>query len=86
MTIRRLEELREQATDILLWYGFLGVKIGVDKSRYIYSVNYDMKRLKGFMAKAGRKHLRYCINPAFWLIAGHGRLGEKECNAILSYG
>ena len=56
----------EQATDILLWYGFLGVKIGVAEARYIYSVNYDMKRLKGFMAKAGRKHLRYCINPAFW--------------------
>lgn len=29
----------EQVADILLWYGFLGVKIGADESRYIYSVN-----------------------------------------------
>ncbi len=60
------EDSLEKVTDILLWYGFLGVQIGFDDARYINSVNYDLKRLKGLMAKAGRQHLRYCINPAFW--------------------
>ena len=60
------ESSAEQVTDILLWYGFLGVKIDQQEPRYIYMVNYDMKRLKGLVAKAGREHIRYAINPAFW--------------------
>ena len=53
-------------TDILLWYGFLGVQVADDEPRYIYSVNYDIRRLKAIMGKLGRDKVRYAINPAFW--------------------
>jgi hypothetical protein len=53
-------------TDILLWYGFLGVQVSDEKTEYIYSVNYDMKRLKGLIKKVGVENILYKVNPAFW--------------------
>lgn len=56
----------DTVTDILLWYGFLGVQVSEDETKYIYSVNYDMKHLKGLINKAGIENIAYKINPAFW--------------------
>ena len=53
-------------TDILLWYGFLGVQVASDEPRYIYSVSYDIKRLKVILGKLSGDNVRYAINPAFW--------------------
>ena len=53
-------------TEILLWYGFLGVHVASEEPRYIYSVNYDIRRLKAIMGKLDGDNVRYAINPAFW--------------------
>ena len=53
-------------TDILLWYGFLGIMVAGEEPRYIYSVNYDIRRLKTIKTKLGRKSVQYIVNPAFW--------------------
>ena len=46
-------------------YGVLGVvRLDGDVS-YIYSVNYDMARLRGIIAKLSETGLVYAINPAF---------------------
>jgi hypothetical protein len=51
--------------ELLLWYGILGVvRLDGDVS-YIYSVNYDMARLRGIVAKLSETGLVYAINPAF---------------------
>ncbi len=53
-------------TEILLWYGFLGIGTSSSPPKYIYSVNYDIKRLRAFAKRAGRADLQYFINEAFW--------------------
>lgn len=53
-------------TEILLWYGFLGIRISEEETKYIYSVNYDMKRLRAMINKAGIENIEFKINPAFW--------------------
>ena len=48
----------------MLYYGFLGVKVGGDVPRYIFEVGYDMKLLSVIAAKA-HENLIYALNPAF---------------------
>lgn len=50
-------------TNLLLWYGFLGVIID-EEAKYIYDFNYSMKLLSGIIKK--KKDINYLINPAFW--------------------
>ncbi len=59
------EENIEKIVELLLWYGFLGVKKDNEEVKYIYSINYNMKLLKGFMEKHKGK-ITYYINPSFW--------------------
>lgn len=56
-------EMRERVFELLLWYGFLGVKMGSD-IKYIYNFNYSMKLLLGLLKKS--QQTSYVINPAFW--------------------
>ena len=60
------EEQREKLLDLLLWYGFLGVVREDGEIAYIYSVKYDMKRLKALVRKQEENIVLYFINPAFW--------------------
>ena len=53
-------------TEILIWYGFLGIGTDTSEPKYIYSVNYDIKRLKAFSNRAGQAGLQYFVNEAFW--------------------
>lgn len=56
--------------DLLLWYGFIGLKIG-DEVKYIYDFNYSMMLVSGIIKKDVNSV--FCINPAFWpalMIAG----------------
>ncbi len=55
----------EKMLDLLLWYGFLGVKINSNEEKYIYNYHYNMNILKGFIKKK-QANVRYCINPAFF--------------------
>ena len=51
--------------EMLLWYGVLGLKRGEDVA-YIYSVKYDIKRLRALIQKhTGEEPVLY-VNPAFW--------------------
>ncbi len=49
----------------MLYYGFLGVKIGEDPPRYIFELGYDMKLLRAYSAKA-KDTLTYVLNSAFY--------------------
>lgn len=51
--------------DFLLYYGFLGIRIGGEGVRYIFDVGYDMKLLKTLISKHERT-LSYILNPAFF--------------------
>ena len=57
----------EKLFDILLWYGFIGVIREPNDTSYIYSVKYDIRRLKALIVKRGILECRFRINPAFWL-------------------
>lgn len=51
---------------VLLWFGFIGLQWTDGTTRYIYSVNYNMKVLEGTHNKLlARGNVRYMINPAF---------------------
>jgi hypothetical protein len=49
----------------LLYYGFLGIKVGQEDPKYIHDVNYDMKMLFSTIQKYAAA-LTYVVNPAFW--------------------
>ncbi|WP_159006710.1 hypothetical protein [Bradyrhizobium sp. S69] len=51
--------------EFLLYYGFLGIKVGSENSRYIFDVGYDMKLLKVLISKH-EQSLIYVLNPAFF--------------------
>jgi len=58
--------IQERILDLLLWYGVIGFRRDNGEATYIYSVRYDMKRLKTLMKKHEQDDLIFIINPAFW--------------------
>jgi len=60
------EDYWERVLDLLFWYGFLGVLRDDGETAYIYSVKYDMKRLRALVKRKGLEHTALRINPAFW--------------------
>lgn len=58
-------EYSNDLIDLLLWYGFIGIKAINGDVQYIYSVNYNIKILKGLIGKQ-EGNTKYLINPAFW--------------------
>lgn len=59
-------DTRKVIFDLLLWYGIIGFQRSNGEQTYIYSVRYDMKRLKALITKHENEGLIYLINPAFW--------------------
>ncbi|WP_299083226.1 hypothetical protein [uncultured Paraglaciecola sp.] len=57
------EEQFDDVFELLVWYGFLGVKLK-NEVQYIYNFNYSMKLMEGVMKK--NKSSIFFINPAFW--------------------
>jgi hypothetical protein len=55
-----------QLLDLLFWYGFLGLEREDGEATYIYSVKYDMRRLRALIQKKGIDQAAMRINPAFW--------------------
>lgn len=53
-------------TDLLLWYGFLGIVMPTGDIKYIHSTHYNFSLLKAIENKARIDGLVYYINPAFW--------------------
>jgi Cdc6-like AAA superfamily ATPase len=50
--------------DLLLWFGFIGIAKTDEDRIYIYSVEYDQRRLEAIATNMGEDVL-YCVNPAF---------------------
>lgn len=59
-------KIQEKIVELLLWYGVIGFRRPGGEHAFIYSVRYDMKRLKALLQKRDREELTYIINPAFW--------------------
>lgn len=57
------KEVAEQAFDLMLWYGLLGIHIDGARGRYIYDYSYNMKRLRAEVAQRGSE-ASFEINPA----------------------
>jgi hypothetical protein len=55
----------EEVIKFLLYYGFVGIRIGGEDARYIYDMNYDMRMMEAHIAKYGGG-ISYVVNPAFW--------------------
>ena len=60
------EKQQGEIINLLLWYGVLGFVRDDSEVTYIYSVKYDMKKLKALIGKKLPNHVVYYINPAFW--------------------
>jgi hypothetical protein len=58
--------IRDMIFNLLLWYGVIGFRRQNDEPTYIYSVRYDMKRLRTLLRKHEGEGCIYLINPAFW--------------------
>ncbi|HET6231343.1 MAG TPA: hypothetical protein VFE05_14820 [Longimicrobiaceae bacterium] len=56
----------ESVFQMLLWYGFLGVVRDNSEPAYIYSVEYETKRLNAIIRQNGMSLTLFRINPAFW--------------------
>ena len=50
----------EAVTELLLWFGFLGVYVYPDEERYSYQFEHDLKKMR-----TGLTDFLYCIHPAF---------------------
>ncbi|MDP1770969.1 MAG: hypothetical protein Q8L15_01700 [Methylobacter sp.] len=59
------DELVNRIFDLLLWYGFLGIKVNSDDVKFIYDFNYNMRLMEGIIRK-GRNSINFVINQAFW--------------------
>ncbi len=60
------EAAREAIMALFLWHGVLGYQRDNDHSTYIFDVNYDLRRLRGLMAKAQGGDPIMQIHPALW--------------------
>ena len=55
----------DRIIDFLLYYGFLGLRIGTAEPEYIHDVGYDMKIMRTSIQKHANA-LLFVVNPAFW--------------------
>jgi len=63
----------EHVIEILLWFGFLGAVIPCGQfveERYIYHVQYDLKKLKKMAQNLRDDNTNLCIHKAFWSFLG----------------
>lgn len=51
--------------DLLLWYGFLGIRINSDEPKFIYDFNYNKALMDGVKRKSTQT-VTLVINQAFW--------------------
>lgn len=56
----------QEAIDLLLWYGFLGIIGATNRPVFIYDRAYDFRRLEAERGKL-REDTLYAVNPAFLL-------------------
>jgi hypothetical protein len=54
----------QKAFDLLVWYGFIGLAKNSSERLFIFETNYDSKRMKVEIQRAGEDAL-FCVHPAF---------------------
>tara|TARA_R110002049_G_scaffold246586_1_gene420669 strand:- start:283 stop:2607 length:2325 start_codon:yes stop_codon:yes gene_type:complete len=60
----KTEEDSSKIFSLLLWYGFLGIKINSDEPKFIYDFSYNKELMDG--VKNRSVECTICINQAFW--------------------
>ena len=58
------DEQIQGVINFMLYYGFVGVKIGANLPKFIFDVAYDMKLVAVLISKA-KNDMVYVLNPAF---------------------
>ncbi|MCV0437082.1 MAG: nucleoside 2-deoxyribosyltransferase [Hydrogenophaga sp.] len=51
--------------DLLLWYGFLGIRMNSDEPKFIYDFNYNKPLMDG-VKRSATQSVSMAINQAFW--------------------
>jgi len=59
-----INEITHKLFNLLLWYGFLGLKINSDDPKFIYDFSYNKSLMDGIKSKS--RDCIICINQAFW--------------------
>lgn len=59
------EDVIERVIDLLLYLGFLGIRVADSEARYIYDCGYDLAILRAVHRK-NRSRSSFVLNPAFW--------------------
>ena len=59
-------ERGDELLELFLWYGVFGVIRDGGEIAYIYSVNYDIKRLRALSRGIAAGAAVFYVNPAFW--------------------
>ncbi|NGM88502.1 hypothetical protein G5B35_14400 [Parapusillimonas sp. SGNA-6] len=59
------EAKASRVVDLLLWYGFLGIRINSDEPKFIYDFSYNKALMDG-VKRNSYQALRMVINQAFW--------------------
>jgi hypothetical protein len=59
-------DIQDKILDLLLWHGIIGYRRESGDLSFIYSVRYDMKRLKTLLKRRPADEVIYIVNPAFW--------------------
>ncbi len=54
----------ERLVEILIWFGFFGVAWN-GETKFIYTVNYDMKLIRAFLRGKADDSVLLIVNPAF---------------------
>lgn len=60
-----MDDTVEQLTNMLFWFGFLGLVWTTGEPKFIYSFHYNMKVMRGAHDQLARAGVTYVINPAF---------------------
>ncbi|HXR85788.1 MAG TPA: hypothetical protein VN728_02405, partial [Stellaceae bacterium] len=59
------EDKIDSVVEYLIYYGFLAIRVGTERTRYIFDVGYDMRLLKTLISK-NESMASYILNPAFF--------------------
>lgn len=59
------QDSASRAVDLLLWYGFLGIRINSDEPKFIYDFSYNKALMDG-IKKNSTQSVSLVINQAFW--------------------
>ncbi len=59
------EEKATRVMDLLLWYGFLGIRINSDDPKFIYDFSYNKALMDG-VKRNSVQSVSLVINQAFW--------------------